>query len=419
MPYFWDVTPGTPSRSDLNPLANPALERNLSRWAEVYFGNPPEKRDEAVNRLLQEIKNETSEILDAERARRESSARSSEMNPFKTMPAEMRSSEVTPSEINFRASQDVSCPFCQHRNPSDHQFCGQCGRGLTSVRSSARVRSGFADSEPGDSARPGNEPVEADSEVQWLRERSLGHLYEAEAPVWRGWKYVFALVVIALGGLGYVQWDMAHPAKTASSVSSPAPATAIAGTAAPASRVSSSASPSGASSATLHRTTEANPPVPASSSGKSTVELTKDQGAVTAPATQAKVVDKTEAGIQTASQKASLLVPRSPVPPSGVGHTAMPGTVEGDSASADLRLAQRYLGGSMGARDASEAAKLLWKAVGKQNPTAAILLSGLYARGDGVTRNCDQARLLLLAATKHGSGQAAEQLRYLEQHGCQ
>ena len=58
----------------------------------------------------------------------------------------------------------------------------------------------------------------------------------------------------------------------------------------------------------------------------------------------------------------------------------------------------------MGARDASEAAKLLWKAVGKQNPTAAILLSGLYARGDGVTRNCDQARLLLLAATKHGSG---------------
>ena len=83
LPYFWDVTPGTPTRSDLNPLANPALERNLSRWAEVYFGNPPEKRDEAVNRLLQEIKNETSEILDAERARRESSARSSRNETFR------------------------------------------------------------------------------------------------------------------------------------------------------------------------------------------------------------------------------------------------------------------------------------------------------------------------------------------------
>jgi TPR repeat protein len=91
----------------------------------------------------------------------------------------------------------------------------------------------------------------------------------------------------------------------------------------------------------------------------------------------------------------------------------------GDGGSADLRLAQRYLGGSMGVRDSAEAAKLLWKAVGKQNATAAILLSGLYARGDGVSKSCDQARLLLVAATKHGASQAAQQLRDLERRGCQ
>ena len=65
----------------------------------------------------------------------------------------------------------------------------------------------------------------------------------------------------------------------------------------------------------------------------------------------------------------------------------------------------------MGARDSSEAAKLLWKAVRQQNTTAAVLLSGLYARGDGVPKNCDQARLLLVAAAKRGAAQAAEQLR--------
>ena len=73
----------------------------------------------------------------------------------------------------------------------------------------------------------------------------------------------------------------------------------------------------------------------------------------------------------------------------------------------------------MGVRDSSEAAKLLWKAVRKQNTTAAVLLSDLYVRGDGVPRSCDQARLLLLAAAKRGSPQAAQHLRQLESHGCQ
>jgi TPR repeat protein len=92
---------------------------------------------------------------------------------------------------------------------------------------------------------------------------------------------------------------------------------------------------------------------------------------------------------------------------------------DGESGAPDLRLAQRYLGGSTGVRDSSEAATLLWKAVRKQNTTAAVLLSDLYARGDGVPRNCDQARLLLMAAAKRGSAQASEHLRQLETHGCQ
>jgi len=73
---------------------------------------------------------------------------------------------------------------------------------------------------------------------------------------------------------------------------------------------------------------------------------------------------------------------------------------------------------TMGVRDSSEAAKLLWKAVGKQNATAALLLSGLYLHGDGVPRSCDQARLLLVAAARRGAPQAAQQLRDLESQGC-
>lgn len=113
-------------------------------------------------------------------------------------------------------------------------------------------------------------------------------------------------------------------------------------------------------------------------------------------------------GLQPASQK-------SPLPGAQPSRPALAGD---ESGASDLRLAQRYLGGSMGVRDSSEAAKLLWKAVGKQNATAALLLSGLYLHGDGVPRSCDQARLLLVAAARRGAPQAAQQLRDLESQGC-
>src|SRR4029077_16393926 len=57
---------------------------------------------------------------------------------------------------------------------------------------------------------------------QWLRERYLGHLYEAETPAWRGWKYLLGVVMLALAGLGYVQWNMSHPAQVTTPVAAPA-----------------------------------------------------------------------------------------------------------------------------------------------------------------------------------------------------
>src|SRR5438874_2449456 len=116
-------------------------------------------------------------------------------------------------------------------------------------------------------------------------------------------------------------------------------------------------------------------------------------------------------GIASAKLKRPALLPS----PSGPLSAAREG---GESGVPDLRLAERYLGGSMGVRDSSVAAKLLWNAVRKQNTTAAVLLSNLYLRGDGVPRSCDQARILLVAAAKRGAPEAAQQLRNLEVRGC-
>jgi hypothetical protein len=393
LPYFWDQTPDTLPRPDLSPLANPTLERNLSRWARVYFGNPPGKREQAISQLLQEIKSETSRILVAEQARQESSARS----------GEIKSSEFL----------NASCPTCHQQNLSGNRFCGQCGAPLPSVPSGVRIGSTAA---PRKASSPAPR-LQSDGEVQWLRDRTLGSLYEFEAPARQGWKYALGVVAIALAGFGYLQWAHSHPTRVASLVPAAGPQVT-----APASRLPVARS----LSAEVQSLPQADPSVlhPSTTKPAEIQSLPQADPSVLHPSTTkpaeiqpTPVVRQAQQGpdrnsltarTQSAAQTSSL-PSTTPTPP---------GAEMGDSGIAHLRLAERYLGGSMGVRDSSEAAKLLWKAVRQQNTTAAILLSQLYQRGDGVPKSCDQARLLLIAATKRGAPQAAEQLRQLESRGC-
>ena len=93
---------------------------------------------------------------------------------------------------------------------------------------------------------------------------------------------------------------------------------------------------------------------------------------------------------------------------------ALPSKVA-DLGDEDLALAQRYLGNKAGPASSTSAAHLLWAAVEKGNVTAEITLADLYARGDGVTRSCDQARVLLRAAAARGSSEASQELAQIIQ----
>jgi TPR repeat protein len=66
----------------------------------------------------------------------------------------------------------------------------------------------------------------------------------------------------------------------------------------------------------------------------------------------------------------------------------------------------------------TEAAKWLWMSVEKGNPKAEVLLADLFVRGEGVTKNCAQARILLGAAIKHGDTEAMAKMRVLDRGGC-
>jgi hypothetical protein len=68
--------------------------------------------------------------------------------------------------------------------------------------------------------------------------------------------------------------------------------------------------------------------------------------------------------------------------------------------------------------DPAEEARALWIEVGKGNTSAEVTLARLYLIGGGVTKNCDQARVLLRAAAKKGNTEAISQLSQITRQGC-
>jgi PilZ domain len=89
-----------------------------------------------------------------------------------------------------------------------------------------------------------------------------------------------------------------------------------------------------------------------------------------------------------------------------------------DAGKSELAAALAALRGANGIRDSSKAARLLWAAIANHNSTAEVVLADLYLRGDGVTKSCEQGRVLLLAASRSGDVQASEKLAALYRNGC-
>jgi hypothetical protein len=355
---LWDKLPEAPPAAELNPLTNPLLERNLRRWANVYFGNPPAKREQAVSNLLEELK-------------RESGNTASDSSPS--------------SRIRDAKFLGVVCPACEHQNPAGHKYCSRCGGTLHPAPPA--ITETFVAPRPSEPQAVLTANPAYTNDVGWIREEKFSSLSEFSTPPRRGWKYAIAAVAIILAGVGYMQWNSWSKAKVASTATTPAP------------QMSSppSPSPNDSSAGGINRPQEtiSQPAQVAEAQKKSSSAPAQDREAV-------------PADVEPAAQRSSLLDVEKPRPTTPVE----------ESGASDLHLAQQYLGGGAGARNPSEAARLLWKAVRKQNAAAEVLLSDLYVRGDGVPQSCDQARLLLVAAAKRGSAQAAQQLRDLESRGC-
>jgi hypothetical protein len=357
------------AKSELNPLVNPVLGRNLGRWAQVYFTTSPEKREQAVLELLHELENQARD--DVSRSEPSGVSKSAPESDFRV---------DSPVERQPAAEDDekTSCRSCGFQNSIANQFCGNCGLrlGVRAIGVSAHEKFSSVAPQFPESLQP--RILEADN-VQWLRDKSLFVLEDCPPPGRRIPKFLLVVLLIGLGVFAYLHWSgPQHPVQL--------PQAANTAISAP------------------------EPSMPAQEPSQVASEPSSPSAAPGA-----------KRGVQTAVLARKESVPNISAQQSPSNSDDQSGSADGAATSAgtqELKLAERFLEGKTGTRDSSEAAKLLWKAVGKQNASAAILLSDLYMRGDGVSKNCDQARLLLVAAAKHGGSQAAGQLERLKASGC-
>jgi len=376
-------------KPELNPMINPMLGRNLGRWAHVYFTTPPDKREEALTELLRELESQTSETPALSEPPPHSASRIQEREQiikefFGT--SESTFSDKAEHEHLFSQVSDqpsasraeLTCPNCSYMNSTEQKYCGHCGSPVSSsARNISIERSAHSHTSP-----------QTHDDTQWLRERALSSFEQYDAPSGGGLKYLILIFLILFGGFAYMRWVQSRPSLATASKPASVSENATPGlkTDAPAAQPASQPSEHAADST----------PQPASRENLATANAEK-------PPMKQNPVAAALRSKETVSKSPEMGAPTGTMPA---------GSYQ------DLLLAQHYLEGRTGARNAPQAAQLLWRAVAKQNTDAAVLLSDLYARGDGVAKSCDQARLLLVAAAKKGSTQAAQQLRNFDSHPC-
>jgi cytoskeletal protein RodZ len=387
--------PNTLPPAELNPLINPLLAENMGRWAEVYFTSPPENRERAVLDLLRE--------LEAEKSRRET-----------TLASELAA--VPPL---------VRCRNCGHDNPAVNKFCGMCGADTASedsgtagysktpIRHDSR-RNSASDSEPeperwSERSSSYDEPVAPRHELslfQAYRETESDNTEQdwnfepAPSSSYRG--YIGAVLAILILGLGYFAWRGMQNSQISHDISAPPPASA-----------------SAPSSTTQPPTGNQTAPPPKVEHPEATASPTNPE---TAPADTRNEAPPEPAAKAPSTAPADVPA-RQPSPPRASESNereAQPESAADKWGAEELSMAERYLNGTSGQRrDPAEAAKWLWKSIAKHNGQATLRLADMYLRGDGVSKNCDQARILLDSAARKGVNGAGQRLRNLQAFGCQ
>jgi ribosomal protein L37E len=456
--------PRTLPALEVNPLVNPLLAENMGRWAEVYFKSPPENREQAVRELLQQLEAENAQRGDDAAAPRWTSeqgftqdegSRSEAFVPslenrrpqtehsFTEQSKEHSSGEHSFAGQSFiehsfgeHSFEDpfvksrpvenqratIHCRSCGHENRAEQRFCGMCGlplqrevadepdaQEIETIETAERMDREFRNAWPEEierelPPRPGLWSRRESHENESVSAGLIRSLDYGTAARSYG-VYIGVAVVVVVLALAYVGWRSSRATGYTSYATQPA--SAAAGQAVQQTPVPIPPTVDTAEQSANKQGTDAG--VVASASKPVVKPNIERPNIARPPVERVSAAGATKPSMASASigNPASATVAESQTP------------AIGGSGYEELAMAKRYLNGSAGQRNSAEAVEWLWKAVAKRNTDATLLLSEMFMRGDGISKNCDQARILLDAAASRGVKDAALRLRNMPAFGCQ
>jgi localization factor PodJL len=137
-------------------------------------------------------------------------------------------------------------------------------------------------------------------------------------------------------------------------------------------------------------------------------------GAAQANTPQSSASSRQPATLRVGSQGSGPFVPKAAKTASASAQA--PANPYGGQA--EYQRAENYLNGNGVTQDYVEAADWFWRSLEAGNTNAAIPLANLYLEGNGVSRSCTQARILLDAAAQKNITEAIQKLAQLPEN-CQ
>ena len=153
---------------------------------------------------------------------------------------------------------------------------------------------------------------------------------------------------------------------------------------------------------------------------QNSLPTTEQKEVTSAPSTAAtkKPGNTPAAAANPAKPKSPSTIPSAPATNQPVAQKP-PTEPESEPGEQEYSQAQNILKSGDREGGFQEAVRLLWIAVEKGNSKAEVSLAELYRRGKGVTRNCDQTRILLTAAARKGNSEAQSRLDKFLREGCE
>ncbi len=467
---------------ELNPLLNPVLAQNMGRWAEVYFTSPPEKREQAVLDLLRELQgdNPAPEVTAQSPASDEEPPPSGAPVSLTAQTRAEAPAEIPAAVVYCHAcgrenpASHRFCGMCGTRvdaersaadlnitdlHVADHvadfpvaDFQSADLRSAEVAREGTRAEFPPSDDRPSDDRQVAhlfaedpaplaqshlahNHPVQSYEEgfvpsedkvpePAWNRHDSLptrrgefsdrendrdnrtSNLFEP-APASRPYGLYAGIAVVVVLALAYVAWRSLQTPQSSSRVALQSPPV-------------ETTQPAASSPLPTPPKADSPEPVPDRTSERTLDPASPANTQAAIPSNGAADPRQADSVSNAADAKASPAAAAQAVNPTGaIDEKSLQSEPVSANGAQELAMAQRYLNRAEGQeRNSSEAAKWLWKAIGKHNADASLLLSDLYLKGDGVEKNCDQARVLLDAAAGRGIKGAGDRLRHLQAFGC-